>query len=227
MIKIDLHLHSEISKLNGDKIHWPSNLFVAKKLYSKKIKVASFTDHNIFDLRFYFKMKNLCQKAGILLLPGIELNVQRLNGIRSNILYIFSDKLSEIKLEQIEIISRKIGKKGIAIKNVNLIFKDFNPILIPHVGKSDFLGMEDLYKIKYDAIEISSYKNNNYTKYKKHKKLKSSVVAFSDTHLWNHYPELNKLTTKVNIEKISFRSLKIALNQNKNYTYTFLGDQSE
>ena len=64
----------------------------------------------------------------------------------------------------------------------NNIFKEFETIKIPHVGKSDYFKYEDLLKIEYDAIEISNKNNRNFKSFIKHKDIQTSIVAFSDTH---------------------------------------------
>ena len=124
------------------------------------------------------------------------------------------------QLEKIqEITKTQIPKRGIALKDVELIFNDFNVIKIPHVGKSDHFKFEDLQAIKYDAIEISNENHKNYLHVKK-QNINTSVVAFSDTHKWNMYPEQDRLITVIdNLQNLSFESLKKALTKNLNYTY--------
>ena len=225
-MRIDLHLHSLISSLNGDPINWTSNREVIKTLKKHKVKIASFTDHNIFKKDFYDQMKVICKQNDILLLPGIELNVDRLNGIRSNIIYIFSNELSHNDLVKLEKITFSIGKKGISLTKVNTIFEEFRPLIIPHVGKSDYLGIEDLKQISFDAIEVSSIKHQNYKKFIK-SDLKSSIVAFSDTHKWNNYPNLFNLHTKLDKSASSFEELKQELSKNKNYVYNIYDEHIE
>ena len=119
----------------------------------------------------------------------------------------------------VEKISNKIFKKGIALSECNNIFNQFETIKIPHVGKSDHFKYEDLLKIEYDAIEISNKNHNNFKSVIKQKDFKKSIVAFSDTHDWKRYPQARTLITEIDqMEEISFKELKRCLQKNKDYT---------
>ena len=52
----------------------------------------------------------------------------------------------------------------------------------------------------------------------KKENINPSIVAFSDTHKWNDYPQLRRLITLIDLENINFKDLKKALNKNINYT---------
>lgn len=217
-VKLDLHLHSYVSRSNGDGIKWESLYHSISKLLSNNIKIASFSDHNKFDLDFYYEAKKLAKTANILLLPAMEVNVLRLDGKIANIIYVFDDKLTNEQLEKISLIAKKeIPKRGISLQKCNYIFQEFRPIMIPHVGKSDHFKYEDLQQIKFDAMEISNENDKNYLSVIKEGVI-SSVVAFSDTHKWNDYPQLKKLITCIEMEEISFDELKKQLEKNKNFT---------
>lgn len=217
-VKLDLHLHSYVSRSNGDGIKWESLYHSISKLLNNNVKIASFSDHNKLDLDFYLEAKQLAKTANILLLPAIEVNVLRTDGKIANIIYVFDDKLSKKELEKISSIAKmEIPKRGISLQKCNYIFQEFNSIMIPHVGKSDHFKYEDLLKIKFDAMEISNENDKNYLNVLKNGVL-SSVVAFSDTHKWNEYPQLKKLTTIIEMEEISFDELKKELEKNKNFT---------
>lgn len=225
MIKIDLHLHSFISRSNGDGIKWNSLYESIQKLIENKVKIAAFSDHNVFDVDFYLEVLNLAKTANILILPAIEVNVVRTDGKIANIIYVFDNNLSIDNLNEISLIAKtKIPKRGISLKQCNDIFNEFKTIKIPHVGKSDHFKYEDLKKINYDAIEISNENDKNY-KNVMNKKIKTSIVAFSDTHKWNKYPELNKLVTIIDdFHDISFNGLKTKFGENKNYTQRRIND---
>lgn len=217
-MKIDLHLHSIVSRSNGDAIKWDSLYHSISKLVNNNIKIAAFSDHNKLDLNFYFEAHQLAKTANILLLPAIEVNVVRSDGKIANIIYVFDNKLTKNELEEISLIAKKeIPKRGISLIKCDYIFEKFNPITIPHVGKSDHFKYEDLLKIKFDAMEISNEKDSNYLNVIK-KGICSSIVAFSDTHKWNDYPQLKKLITEIEMNELSFKELKKQLQKNKNYT---------
>lgn len=224
LIKIDLHLHSYVSRSNGDAIKWESLFHTISKLRNNNIKIASFSDHNKLDVDFYLEAKKLAQTAGILLLPAIEVNVVRNDGKIANIIYVFDQDLNQEQLEKISKIARlQIPKRGISLKKCNTVFEEFETIKIPHVGKSDHFKYEDLLEIKFDAIEISNEKDQNYLQVIK-KGILSSVVAFSDTHKWNDYPQLRRLITCIDIEDISFSNLKNEFKKNKDYTKRRIDD---
>lgn len=217
-VKIDLHLHSKISKRN-DIVHWDSDYHSISRLKNEGIKIAAFSDHYNFSVEFYLKIKKLAATAGILILPAIEINVLNSNQKKADIIFIFSEQLTKEQLEEIEKISNTIPKKGIALLECNNIFNQFETIKIPHVGKSDYFKYEDLLKIEYDAIEISNKNHNNFKSVIKQKDFKKSIVAFSDTHDWKKYPQARTLITEIDqMEEISFKELKKCLQKNRDYT---------
>lgn len=219
MAKIDLHLHSIHSKPNGDAIKWESLHDSISKLIKNDVKIAAFSDHNIFNVEFYKEAFNLAKTANILILPAIEINVVRLDGMIANIIFVFEENLTNEQLQEISSIATKeIPKRGISITKCNEIFSNFKTIKIPHVGKSDFFKYDDLEKIEFDAIEISNDNHKNYLSVIKKENFSSSIVAFSDTHKWNEYPELNLLITDIDLNELSFNELKNKLNENKNWT---------
>lgn len=217
-VKIDLHLHSKISKRN-DSVYWKSNYDSILKLKNEGIKIAAFSDHYKFSVEFYLEIKKLASTANILILPAIEVPVLSSNQKKADIIFVFSEQLKEEQLKLIEKISNNIFKKGIALLECNNIFKEFETIKIPHVGKSDYFKYEDLLKIEYDAIEISNKNNRNFKSFIKHKDIQTSIVAFSDTHDWKRYPQTRNLITIIDqMEEISFKELKRCLQKNKDYT---------
>ena len=218
-IKVDLHLHSFVSRSNGDGIKWTSLFDAISKLVENNVQIAAFSDHNKLDVNFYIEAKNLAQTANILLLPAIEVNVVRSDGQIANIIYIFDQDLEKDQLIKIsEIANQEIPKRGISLTKCNTIFQEFQTIKIPHVGKSDHFKYEDLLQIEYDASEISNENDKNYLRVMKKGYINTSIVAFSDTHKWNDYPQLRRLITLIDLENINFKDLKKALNKNINYT---------
>lgn len=215
-MKIDLHLHTNISSKNGDSIRCGTPYETLKILFSHKIKIASFTDHNAFDLEFYLECKKIAKDL-ITILPGVEINVVKNDGKIAHLLVIFSNDLSIEELEKLKMEISKIYKNGISINEINNWFQNYQTIRIPHVGKSDFFEIEDLEKLNYDAIEITNDKHPNYLKFLK-SGIKKSVVSFSDTHIWDNYPQNTKMWTEIDeLESMNFDSLKKVFYQQKNY----------
>ncbi|MBR3259523.1 MAG: PHP domain-containing protein [Mycoplasmataceae bacterium] len=88
-VKIDLHLHSKISR--NDPIHWDSDYDSISRLKNEGIKIAAFSDHYSFSVEFYLEIKKLAATAGILILPAIEINVLNSNQKKADIIFIFSE----------------------------------------------------------------------------------------------------------------------------------------
>lgn len=217
-VKIDLHLHSLASRRNGDGIQWESWYAAIRQLKQHGVQIAAFSDHNVFDAKQYYQAQLLAQSAQILLLPAIEVDVVRTDGTRANLIFVFSDELSPAQLDQISQRTRGLFKRGISLADVSAIFGEFECLKIPHVGKSDHFKWHDLQQIHYDAIEISNPHHPNYKAVLK-RRLCSSVVAFSDTHIWRRYPQQGKLVTVIDqMATISFAALKMALAQNRDFT---------
>lgn len=215
-MRIDLHMHSFVSKTNGDSIIWESNFHVAKTLFEHNVKMAAITDHNMFNDDLYLDLRNKCQGAGLVFLPGVEVNVVRLNGMIGHLLIIFRPDLSDQEIHELaNKIKHSIPRYGVALNKVNDFFSEYETIRIPHVGKSDFFGYEDLLQLKYDAFEVTNLEHKNYLSVSN--KLTSSVVCFSDTHMWNNYPQQKQFITIVDLETPSFAELKSKLAENKNY----------
>lgn len=220
-MKIDLHLHTPISTKNGDTIKWFSIYDTLKRIMNNHIKLAAFTDHNAFDLKLYKEAKKLAATANIVLLPGVEINVVRKCGIIGHMLVLFDQNLND---DQLEILNKKINsilKSGISINHINDWFSEFLTIRIIHIGKNDFFEIEDLDNLNYDAFEITNYNHPNYLKVLK-SGYKSSIVAFSDTHIWNEYPQHHSLYTDIDsLKKPDFNELKKQLSLNLDFVKEF------
>ena len=222
-MKVDLHLHSFASAQNGDAIKWESINDSVSRIYKSGVRLASFTDHNVFDVELYLECVEFGKTGGMVFLPGIEVNVSRNNGIIANLIYIFSENLSKEELLKIKQITHSIPKRGITIQMANEIFNDFDVLRIPHIGKSDYFASEDLKTLKYDAFEVTGLNNKNYLKVLKDG-FTSSVVSFSDTHIWTSYPQQKTLITKLDLNPLSYNSLKLALKQNKIFSKEVIND---
>lgn len=207
-MRIDLHLHTPSSRLNGDSITWESLNSSIKKLYDHNIKMASFTDHNTFDLEIYKEAKEIGLTGNIVFLPGIEIDVVKKDGRKAHMIIIFSENLDNAQLELIKSISKNILKNGVSISEINNLYKEFDTIRIIHIGKNDSFSSVDLDGLNYDAFEITNIKHPNYLAVKKNG-YESAVVSFSDTHHWNKYPQCNELKTEIDgMEKPTFDCLK-------------------
>ncbi|MBX4209769.2 MAG: hypothetical protein K4H23_00945, partial [Mollicutes bacterium PWAP] len=217
IMKIDLHLHSLHSSQNGDKIKWISNKESLLMLLNNEIKIGAFSDHNYFNYKFYLEIKNLAKTGDINILPAIEIDVFRKKGIKGNVIIVFDDKQKNI--EKIQDLSKLLNRSMIQLSEIKSIFSYYEYFLIPHVGKSDFLAPEDLEEIESIAYEITNRNHHNFKKVSKNI-IKKSIVAFSDTHSWNKYPQNRNLITDVNIKENNYKELKKALSKNLDYVLT-------
>ena len=219
-MRVDLHLHSLLSKSNGDSIKFDSYFECFKILKRVKIEMCAFTDHNVFNAEHFVENKDVASKFGISLLPGAELNVVRKNNDIAHVLVLFDDDLSLEEYKKIQkIISTEGGKRSIRIENLDKVFAEFETIKIPHVGKGDYATHNDLQSLEHQAIEVPNENHSNYKAYRKNdegNKTKKSIVAFSDTHHWNHYPEIGKVYTSLPEVK-NFKELKEVLLTTQDY----------
>ena len=213
-MKTDFHLHSPASILNGDSINWSNTPDIIRKLWNNKVGAFAFTDHNVFDSKLFLDAKSMC-KNNIFVFPGVEINIVKADGVIAHLILLFDRELDESKVIKLEKLCKdNLRKRGIKIDAVNEIFKDYEYIAIPHVGKGDFFKVDEL-DFDHVAIETTSEKNANYKRWIKHLNNKS-IVAFSDTHIWKDYPQNEELTTDIDFDG-SFKDLKEKLTLNKSY----------
>ena len=133
-------------------------------------------------------------------------------------LIIFNDNLNDEQLSLIETRINNLTKTGISINNINDFMNDFETIRIIHIGKNDYFELEDLDGLNYDAFEISKKDHSNFKKIIENNVV-SSIVSFSDTHIWDKYPQHAMLETYLpNNDKFTFDYLKKCLLENKDYT---------
>lgn len=217
-MKIDLHLHSKNSSINGDTIKWDSLYDSLKKVMLNDIKAISFTDHNVFSKELYLEAKKLASTVNICVLPGVELNVINKRDKVSHMLVLFDDNLNDNQLDEIEKKINDLTKTGISINNINDFLSEYNSIRIIHVGKNDYFELEDLDNLNYDAFEITNENHHNFKKIIKNNKI-SSIVSFSDTHSWDKYPQQSFLETNIpDNDELNFHYIKKCFSEKKNYT---------
>jgi len=220
-MKVDLHLHSFTSLSNGDSIKMLSFLDNMKILKRSNVKAFAFTDHNKFYAKEYISNKAYAKRLGITIFPGVELDVTRKNKELGHVLFIFEDNLSEEKLKELErIINKTLGKHKVSVEELDNKFPGYKTLVIPHVGKGDFLDVEDLKEFKFDAIEVVNDIHLNYKKFQKFWDKKESIVSFSDTHIWHRYPQVRNYYTYLECED-NIDSIKELLKTKKDFRKEF------
>ncbi|WP_237567391.1 hypothetical protein [Metamycoplasma hominis] len=92
LIKIDLHVHSQDSSHTGSNISQESDLEKLLILTKKRVKIASFSDHDNFYIESYLKRLEIIKQYNIdiTLWPGIEVNLRKYDGQIGQAIYIWS-----------------------------------------------------------------------------------------------------------------------------------------
>ena len=234
LIKVDLHIHSEYSKKDGDLVsnNTKENIpILMEKLEKEKVNMIAITDHNVFNFDLYDTLVNnmsLCKTLQSIL-PGIEFDVFE-NGARFHVIAIFDDTNKD-KLKDIEKILQKYKfdnkeKKPNAYKfsTFRSIITDINlnVVLIAHqksgirvenqnenlagVGEEQF---DYIVNCEYfDALEFRSGRIEGILKsYQNEKDLKNMrYITGTDCHDWTVYPKQKK-TDKSDIRYSYIKSL--------------------
>jgi len=220
-MKVDFHLHSFTSLSNGDSIKMLSFLDNLKILKRNGVKALAFTDHNKFYAKEYIANKINAKRLGITIFPGVELDVTRKNKELGHVLFIFEETLNESELKDLErIINKTLGKHKVSVEELDDKFINYKKIVIPHVGKGDFLDVNDLKEFNFDAIEVVNDMHPNYKKFIKKWKSKESLVSFSDTHMWHRYPQVRNYYTFLNC-KLSIEEIKKLLKTKQDFRKEF------
>ncbi|GMO16111.1 MAG: hypothetical protein Ta2E_07290 [Mycoplasmoidaceae bacterium] len=191
MRKIDLHLHSLISKNIGDTIGWISLESTINKIKNASIECVSFTDHDQFSYSFFNDLTTMIKNKNLNIIPfpGTEITVSRTNGKRAHVLFIFDNKTPNellIKLETIINKNRLLNPSGCKISKFIEKIQNYNFFIIPHVDKSDSVIFEDVREIKNYIYNIEcSKKSSEYKKFLKDSaEMPLNAVKFSDCHSW-------------------------------------------
>lgn len=169
MLKADMHMHAKEDE--QDFIQYTAQEAVDKAV-SNGFDILSFTFHDKF---FYDGIKEYAEKKGILLIPGIEKQIEG----KHVLLYNFKPE----ELEQIR-----------HFEDLKLFKKKNNLVIAPHpfYKKSVCMGRKlKKYKELFDGIEMCYFYNHiiNFNKkaIKFARKHKKPVIATSDLHLMENF----------------------------------------
>ncbi len=191
MLKTDFHIHTAEDKKHSIKYDAKELIMYASKL---GFKVLSITNHDF--VCFSDELKKYAKSKGILLIPGVEKEIEG-----KHILIINPPKKCEIsKFEDIE-----------KIKNENCLIIAAHPFHIFHSVGNKLIK----YKNLFDAAEIchfyTKFFNPNLFTIKISKKLNIPLIGNSDSHyLW----QLNSTYSHIDAEK-NVDSIFEALRKNK------------
>lgn len=237
--KCDLHFHTPAS--NRTKKDYKNVNVTAKDIVKKltlpenNLKLVAITDHNIFDLEQFRKLKEEGNNK-ITFLPGVELKVDGYD-----VILIIEPKNEDLKNFDQTILNfcnkdRESGKNS--VEKVVENFKDFNYIIIPEYNRGNGGDTQhkhgtlenDKFKLKllcgfYDAADIKNKSNKNKTTVNYFKEmfkyadthLEGNCIFVSDNHDIEYYPNKDSKQfntfrgwTYINSEP-SFMGLKFAL----------------
>lgn len=213
MRKIDLHTHT-VSTISDS----PFEFDLSKlKEYVEKLKIdaLAITNHNIFDLKQYYEIKNALD---ISVFPGIEIDLE--NG---HLLVITDTDEFEVSNfdEKCKQVSTKIktNTDTLTLEELSTIFQDLNKyILIPHYDKSPQINKETLTALKsyITCGEVASV-----SKFKRMLKETELVpVLFSDIRFSGQLKDFPTRHTFVDLKEISFAGIKSCLSDKNKISLT-------
>ncbi|ENM5919813.1 hypothetical protein CW613_003987 [Vibrio mimicus] len=217
MKKIDLHIHTVYTVTDP---HFEFSMDTIKKYVSSaKLDCIAITNHNVFDIEQY---KAICDELDIMVLPGIEVDLER-----GHILIIANPSDLDdfnIKCKQL---SQKVNpyprpivddyeKPNINYDDFCNIYSDLNKyILIPHYDKTPKINSFVLNKLNNHITtgEVQSAKKFIQMHSDENKLV---PVYFSDERMSHDKTVFPSRQTFLNIDNLDFRSIKLAL-KNKNF----------
>ena len=221
-LKIDLHLHTNLSKKTkeGD---YQGNFTIEilhEKLIANDVKIFSLTDHNIINISAYEEYyKNYTSNEDPLLLVGVELDIEvsTSNGLKTyHSLLIFNYNTIGKAKELSKKLESRYALKGLdykerklTIKEIVDLFPEDDFFFIPHAGNTKSIisgyreNVEDAQKmvlLMQSAFEKVPEKNRQRYNEGFNKILHEAFQAqddiayieFSDNHNINQYPLTHK-----------------------------------
>lgn len=237
-MKIDFHIHTIPTKKDeADERKCKSAAFFVECLQKAEVTLSAITNHNYFSLSHYNEYSLLANKAGICVLPGIELDVVLKSGNIGHSIVI-------VNPNEVEDFHRICKDEGLTdIKNANNytidisklveLFKNVDSIFITHYGnKSKSFNEEDVNFLRTNLSDkIILIEPSNLISafiYLSHDK--NSLVG-SDCRDWKNYPgkELPELKVPIsdyNKLKLLFKKDESIINnelknKNRNQTISF------
>jgi len=198
--KIDLHIHTVPSITDS---HFEFCLDKMKEYVNRlEIDCIAITNHNLFDLE---QFQTISQELNIVVLPGIEINLEKghILLISENTELIDFDS----KCKQVQGLV-KDKEDYISVETLTNIFPDLNRyLLIPHYDKKPNIPDETLRKLNPHILagEVTSIR-----KFKANAKdnTKLTPVIFSDVRIRNDLQSFPTRQTFINLADISLRGIK-------------------
>lgn len=205
MKKIDLHTHT-ISTVSDSAFSFDLDK-VKEYVDQLEIDALAITNHNVFDLKQYFEIRN---HLSITVLPGIEIDLEG-----GHILLITDT--DEFEISDFDERCKKVAdliktaKDDITFQQFNDIFPDLSKyLLIPHIDKGPNIKQEIIESLKshITAGEVASvskfkraYNDNN----------KLVPVLFSDVRFKEDLINFPSRQTYIDLNEISLNGIKSCL----------------
>lgn len=213
MKRIDLHIHT----ISTNKDH--TFEFDIKKLtkYVEKcnLNAIAITNHNLFDRE---QFEEIQRNLNIIVFPGIEIDLE--NG---HIIVISNKENIDLFEEQCQKVTKSItnSNKYLSYDEFINIFSNIGDyLLIPHYKKHPALQQIYIKKLRENIFvgEVDSIKKFYLLKKKENDLV---PVYFSDIRISEDMNEFPRRFTYINVQEISFNSIKYAL---KDKTKVFLNE---
>jgi len=204
MKKIDLHIHT-IATISDAPFEFDIEK-LKEYIEIQNLDCIAITNHNKFDLPQFHE---LLEKLEILVLPGIEINLE--NG--HLLLISDNDELDDFSSKCNQIESMIVNKEdSIDVEKLKEIFPNLERyILIPHYDKKPSLNKDAISKLSdhIRAGEVSSIKKFKYCLQDSNSLV---PVIFSDCRLTKETINFPTKQTYIDIETVTFNGIKLCLN---------------
>jgi Fe-S cluster assembly ATPase SufC len=214
MKKIDLHTHT-ISTVSDSDFDFELSK-VSEYVDKLKIDALAITNHNVFDIKQYYEIKN---SLTIPVFPGIEIDLES-----GHLLIITDTDDFEVvnfdeKCKQISAII-KTNTDTLTLAQLKVIFPELNKyILIPHYDKSPSIKQEIITQLK---THITSGEVASVPKFKRMLKEEGELVPvlFSDIRFSTHLTDFPTRHTFVDLKEISLAGIKSCLTDKNKISLT-------
>ncbi len=225
-MRIDFHCHTMATK-SGDKPSRNVKVEIFRNsVLDAKVKIVCITNHNVFDLENYKELKASIEDDGVLLLPGIELDVMDSGSEKRHFhaTIIFDD--NEIDEVSKAIRERTEGKTPddtcLSLDGYIDLCNEFRCVTAVHYWKNPSPSESAISYIKEKLdekvlffYEPSSYKSLDILV----SNARKSIIG-SDVTNWENYK--NSTFTETKIEVRDFNGLYNLLSRDKQIIETFL-----
>lgn len=205
MKKIDLHTHT-VSTVSD----YPFDFELSKvKEYVDKLKIdaLAITNHNVFDMKQYFEIKN---SLTIPVFPGIEIDIEGGHLLLITDIDEFEVSNFDEKCKQVSAII-KTNTDTLTLAQFNSIFQELNKyVLIPHYDKSPEIKQTTMSAL---SQHITSGEVASVSKFKRMLKEQNGLtpVLFSDMRFRTDLKDFPTRHTFVDLKEISLAGIKSCL----------------